>query len=210
MSSAQACPFQDARGAAVRREHRQPGAPTKVWAAREPAAAPAPAPAAATPPPVAVRSPSTSSVVKVPEVSNFTVPALPKPLDAADWLTQVLESVVCASNNSDVGGVQSWFLTVTRTTNPDDLHINRCPVSFKKLDMKLAAALKTVVAASTDTLLNYNITKLNKEVHSKEDGILSGRRIMWEIMGHLRLDSSTATTRALEALTALEWGGDSS
>ena len=79
---------------------------------------------------------------------------------------------MCASNNSDVAGVQQWLLQVKDETNPHNLHINHCPVSFKKLDMKLAAALKSVVAASTDSLLNYNIKKFNEETHNKQDGIL--------------------------------------
>ena len=74
------------------------------------------------------------------------VPPLPTQLGAKDWFYKVLEAVVVASNNSDVAGVQTWFLATQDATDPTSLDLAGCPVAFRKLDMKLAAALKEAVA----------------------------------------------------------------
>ena len=149
------------------------------------------------------------SQTRVPEASEPVIERLPDAFSAQQWLNDVTDAVVTASNRSDVEAVQAWMCAVRETVDPDVLTTPNCPIGFKKVDAKLAGVLKRIIEKSKEPSLLYAVQKLNAEAHETKSGLLAGRRILWEIVQHFRLDPNHATDRAIEALANLEWPGDS-
>ena len=93
--------------------------------------------------------------------------------------------------------------------DPDaTLCYSACPPQFKTLDSKFLQALAFRIESAGMPALANKHQELSDDAMARGDGVLTGRRVYYAILQHLRVSNGLEMRNSLVTLQGIEWPGD--
>ena len=124
-------------------------------------------------------------------------------------MREVVQGVIAASGRDDPNHLVAWLrpCEVHCDTPDTTFSVDNCRHDLRPLDSKLAVALCSRVKSSKYPGLINNIERLSAMAHQNYT-TLSGRRVYYEVLHHLRVNDGRGMMNALVDLGKLPFPGD--
>ena len=144
------------------------------------------------------------------EADHFSVPPIPSVVSVTAWKREVREAVAAASANPDLPSVYRWVVEAEeKMADPDAaLSYHACPPQFRTLDSKFLQALANRIKGAGMPALANKQQELSDDAMARGDGVLTGRRVYYAILQHLRVSNGLEMRNSLVTLQGIEWPGD--
>ena len=144
------------------------------------------------------------------EADQFSVPPVPTVVSVTAWKREVREAVAAASANPDLPSVYRWVVEAEeKMADPDaTLGYSACPPQFRTLDSKFLQALANRIKDAGMPALANKHQELSDDAMARGDGVLTGRRVYYAILQHLRVSNGLEMRNSLVTLQGIEWPGD--
>ena len=144
------------------------------------------------------------------EADHFSVPPVPNVVSVTAWKREVREAVAAASANPDLPSVYRWVVEAEeKMADPDaTLGYSACPPQFRTLDSKFLQALANRIKDAGMPALANKHQELSDDAMARGDGVLTGRRVYYAILQHLRVSNGLEMRNSLVTLQGIEWPGD--
>ena len=144
------------------------------------------------------------------EADHFSVPPIPNVVSVTAWKREVREAVAAASANPDLPSVYRWVVEAEeKMADPDaTLGYSACPPQFRTLDSKFLQALANRIKDAGMPALANKHQELSDDAMARGDGVLTGRRVYYAILQHLRVSNGLEMRNSLVTLQGIEWPGD--